>query len=92
MAKTKSAEGKHVHGSNILIILITHNFLGENMKDYFLLIWKPKNHPTEPTKEAIREVGEIKRFFNIKEVWQYVLDNEIKFYSVHEADCIIDES
>lgn len=62
------------------------------MKDYFLLIWKPIIPPPDPTRNPTREVGEIKRFYNLKDVWQYVLDNNIKFYSVHEADCIIDQS
>ncbi len=50
------------------------------MKRYFLNVWDDGGNM------------EILPFFFLIACWQYVLENNIKHYSVYEAECVIDNS
>lgn len=54
--------------------------------EIFIIVWK------EHTSKDELEIIEIRRFFDAIRAWQYVIDNNIKKYTVHSASCVIDQS
>lgn len=49
-------------------------------RDYFVAVW------------GEHKIENILHFYSAMDAWQYVTDMKIQFYSVYEADCVIDNS
>lgn len=55
------------------------------MEQWFLEIWGTINPETNE-----QGIVKILTFIQCLEAWKYVVDNEVKSYSIYQAKCVID--
>lgn len=58
--------------------------------EYFLTIWEPTGE--RDGFRPVLERKEVKRFWNALDAWKYVIDEKVLAYTLHKAECIIDET
>jgi len=71
---------------NLFLLSVLSARVKNTVQIYYLAIWD-----TQAPKEKPK-IKEIKRFYNAIEAWKFVLDNNIKSYSVDAGECVIDNS
>ena len=81
------ARSRHLHSLWLRYLRAEEKASGEvNMDEYFLIIWE------KPKDLELRVPKEILRFYKAEDAWHYVLKKKIEHYSLHGANCIIDQS
>jgi len=58
--------------------------------EYFLTVWEPSGE-MDGDRPRI-EPKEVKRFSTALEAWQDVVENKVITYTLHRAECVIDET